>query len=83
MNEIGSGAFALTAALMVSSTLLERLCVSMYSWMDIFVFFCFVVCVCNSCVKKVERWLFSLSVGKKGTNLFFRHFFLPARLSFI
>jgi hypothetical protein len=39
MNEIGSGAFALTAALMVSSTLLERLCVSMYSWIDIFVFF--------------------------------------------
>lgn len=37
MNEIGSGAFAFTAALMVSSTLLERLCVSMYSWMDIVV----------------------------------------------
>ncbi len=35
MNEIGSGAFAFTAALMVSSTRLERLCVSMYSWIDI------------------------------------------------
>ena len=36
MNEIGSGAFAFTAALMVSSTRLERLCVSMYSWIDIY-----------------------------------------------
>ena len=40
MNEIGSGAFAFTAALMVSSTLLERLCVSMYSWIDILIDLC-------------------------------------------
>ena len=39
MNEIGSGAFAFTAALMVSSTRLERLCVSMYSWIDIYLLF--------------------------------------------
>jgi len=81
MNEIGSGAFALTAALMVSSTLLERLCVSMYSWMDMFVFFLFVVCVCNSCVKKVERG--GASSLKRNKSLPSHHFFLPARLSFI
>ena len=43
MNEIGSGAFAFTAALMVSSTRLERLCVSMYSWIDIIYLFFYVV----------------------------------------
>ena len=43
MNEIGSGAFAFTAALMVSSTRLERLCVSMYSWIDIIYLLFYVV----------------------------------------
>ena len=36
MKEIGSGAFALTAALITSSTFLPRACSSMYSWMDMF-----------------------------------------------
>mmetsp|Transcript_11301 Transcript_11301/g.41904 ORF Transcript_11301/g.41904 Transcript_11301/m.41904 type:complete len:304 (+) Transcript_11301:750-1661(+) len=33
MNEMGSGALALTAALITSSTFLPRACSSMYSWM--------------------------------------------------